>query len=156
MIETIVKQRNVALDPFGLLTTAAAQYQYTAMIKKDHTLEDIQVDGYWMHNAKMLKPQAEIRCIWEDNSRYAILFVVDSGTNWAKVVVLEDYDLQKTAVLSKETRIADEANYTVEWKGPVHKHSVIRKSDSVNVSKGHETKEAAEEARAEMLKTLAR
>ncbi len=147
---------------------------FVATIPHVVKLEDILKPEYWANVAKKLHAhRTHIKANWEDGSRLVELRVVGVELNGAKVRVLQDYDFTKPvaaaepvvaptpqtdAALSKpvsspfaeakapaaaSTETA--ADFTVEWKGPSHKHSIIRKSDKQYVKDLFESKAEGEE-----------
>lgn len=81
---------------------------------------------YWAHVSKKLPPLTEIRAICQDGSWLADYVVLNSGMNWAKVMLLQKWRLSDSAPTQS---IGD---YSVEWAGPVHKWRISR---SVNGAK---------------------
>lgn len=102
-------------------------------------IEDVKSPEFWAHHTKMIRPRHHIEADWEDGSRLMLLRVVSVGLNTVKVQVLHTYDF------GVEAKQAPNNLYKVEWKGPVHKHSIIRLSDSEYVADGFDSKELANE-----------
>ncbi len=103
------------------------------------TLEDIQRNEYWAHVAPQMAQFDHVDVRLETGDWVAQLLVVDVGRNWVKVHLMHHFDLTRTAKLATP---AD--RYRIEWKGPQHKHSVIRNSDNEKVQDGFARKEEAQ------------
>jgi len=102
--------------------------------------EDMLDPEYWTHVSERLRPFDKIEARADDGSWYAEFLVLDVSRRWATVHALRiDHLTTKDVSLSKV--MSDE--YTVEWKGPAHKHSVIRKTDGAVLHEGEQTKAGA-------------
>jgi hypothetical protein len=88
------------------------------------TFEDILKPEYWAHVAASFHPTDRIEVLAEDGSWFAELFIVSCGKNWAKVCTMRFVELSESVAETPEDA------YRVIWRGAVHKHSVVRKSDS--------------------------
>jgi hypothetical protein len=95
--------------------------------------EDLLRLEYWTNVAEKLKPYDKIEARADDGTWYAEYLVVESERLWSRVCLLNKVDLDE-APKSDEAR--PEAEFRVEWKGPAHKWSVIRSSDSAMVKEG--------------------
>lgn len=102
--------------------------------------EDLMEPDYWTHVAERLKPWDKIEARADDGSWYAELLVLDVSRRWATVHALR-IDHLTTKDLSLSKALSDD--YAVEWKGPAHKFSVVRKSDGALLHEGEQTKAGA-------------
>jgi hypothetical protein len=97
------------------------------------TIQDVLNPGYWAHclAEKPMQPYDEVT-VREDTGLWVLkLLVLEVGVGWAKTAVLHKYDLADEIATP-----AAAARHRVEWKGPQHKHAVIRNSDDAMVQEG--------------------
>jgi len=107
-----------------------------------HSVEDLLRPEYWAHIAPRFTSGDMIEAVWEDSSRYAQLYVLRAELDLVSVALLYKVDLAKTP----STRdFSEEEFYEVKWKGPLHKFTVVRKSDGKELAKEFKTKHEAEE-----------
>lgn len=128
---------------------------WCAALAAEHTIEDVLKPEFWSHIAGSLKPGDLIRIQPEQNDFYAIVIVMAAQRGFAKVKIIDFVDLTKpTAIVSgSDSAVLTDADdtpppgeeYIVAWKGPQHKHVVIRKSDNVRLKEGFSEKAAAEQ-----------
>lgn len=88
------------------------------------TVDDFLRPDYWAHVANKLRRHDIIEIIPEDGSFFVELLVLNTGTGFAKVMLLREVQLESEA---------DEplpSDIEVKWRGPHRKFSVIRKSDN--------------------------
>lgn len=102
--------------------------------------DEILAPVYWSHVARRLRPGDMIEVVPDENSYKAFLVVIDAGPNWAKVILDRKIELTKPS-----GRAAGDASddFSVEWKGPHYKFSVIRKADGQVVEKGFQQRDDA-------------
>lgn len=93
--------------------------------------------SYWAHVAEKLRPYDEIVVMSEDMTYYARFLVLASSRMSAKVFLLHKWDL------TGQTIEDDATPFAVMWRGPHHKHAVVRMSDKQAVQVGFDTREAA-------------
>jgi len=105
------------------------------------TVDEILDPGYWAHltNTYPFEPLDEITARWEDGTRVVKMIVRYCERTYAKVKVTSVEELGD--VISEIPMTAKK--HVVEWKGPVHKYSVIRLSDKVIIQDGFREREAA-------------
>jgi hypothetical protein len=92
------------------------------------TVEDVMDPQYWAHMAAMLKPYDRIEVRVDDGSWLLELIVTGCDRSWAKVHLLQRYELTTADVAQTQS-----AKYEVAWKGPQHKWVVIRLSDQMMI-----------------------
>lgn len=115
------------------------------------TLEQAMEPSYWAHVAVDLNAGDHIELRAEDGSWHAYLVVAYAERNYARVVL--DHVLRM--VVDTSVPITSQ-KHRVEWKGPLHKHCVIRLSDSEIIKDGFRTKEEASIWMGEHEKTVGR
>lgn len=99
--------------------------------------EDILDPTYWAHIAARLRPMDRIEVFAEDGSYWAELLVISAVRLSAKVIELRKQEL------SPSDASAGANDFVVQWKGPHHKHAVVRLKDKQALQTGFETKEDA-------------
>ena len=112
---------------------------WEAVVPPETTVEDLERSNFWVHVAKRLRRQSKIDVLWEDESRYAELIVLSSGTGFAKVKALR--------VVEFDTAVENDApldGFSVKWGGPADKFRVVRDSDNVEMRKDFVKKTDAE------------
>lgn len=113
----------MALPPTQLQNSAHYRTHYAAVVAATDTLEEVCKPEYWIHVARQLRRMDVIDVLPEDESYYAELLVLSTGTGYAKVMVLREVKLAEA-----EEENAD-AQTIVKWNGPHARWAVIRKSD---------------------------
>jgi hypothetical protein len=93
----------------------------------------IMAPDFWAHVAAKLKPRDRIEVYPEDGSWFAELMVIDSARNWARVHVMQSFELSPmpiSAVLADahSQQAAAHEMFDIAYRGP-KRWSVIRKTD---------------------------
>ena len=101
------------------------------------TPEDMLEPSYWAHVSERLRACDRIDAHAEDGKFYAEFLVISSSRQAAKVVLLRKHDLDAADAE------ASSSEFAVQWKGPHHKHAVVRLRDKATLQHGFDTKEAA-------------
>ncbi len=98
---------------------------------------------YWVHNATRFSPWDTIVVNYEgdDACYYARLLVRSVEPLAVNVSVLEKVDLDH---VDMDAAARKESAYFVKWRGPHPKWCVIRRSDELVVSEGHQEKAKAQ------------
>lgn len=101
-------------------------------------VEDLLEPSFWANVARQLKPNSTIEVHWDDSSRYAELYVISAGRNWAAVTPMRVLELAKP-------KLPDQADkHRVEFAGPVDKHRVVRITDGAVLRAGFATEREAQ------------
>lgn len=109
-----------------------------SIVPEDGTAyEEILEPSYWTHIAERLRPNDRIEVFAEDGSYFAELIVRSSTRLSAKVQELRKVQLGEVEGASPMS------GFDVMWRGPHHKHAVIRLKDKVPLQTGFDTREAA-------------
>jgi hypothetical protein len=137
-----------------LQLTQHALLDYTHTVSEGTEFAHLLKPEYWAHVAQKLRPHTLIKVIPEDGSYWAELLVLSCDRLWAKVHVLRYEDLTAVAV-DPEAQASRLVEFDIQWKGPVKKHVVIRKSDSTIITEGIQTKGEAQIWLEGHLKTIA-
>lgn len=92
-------------------------------------IEDVIQPEYWAHIAAKMRPYDHVEVRAEDGSYIAQLIVLGCDRNWAKVQVLNKFDL-----VNVKLAFSNEAKVIPEWSGPHTKWRAKRVSDGAIVS----------------------
>jgi hypothetical protein len=132
------KKRDVTLNPSRIGLAEQLRQDWVVNAEQGTEIRDVLEPAYWAHCAQRMQPYDRIEVRQETGDWLLELLVLDLGRNWARVHVLHKHEL---APVSDTMPVA--SLHKVEWKGPQHKHSVIRLSDSVLVKDGFADKLSA-------------
>jgi hypothetical protein len=139
----------VAAPKLGVGRIKGAEYArnvHRVTPEATNQLKDVLNPAYWAHVAAKLALYDEIEVIPEGGAWYAKLLVVGCSKLHAKVAVLLVKQLQEKA---SDKPVGDEGSggekpaFSVAFKGPQRKWSVIRTSDNAYVKEGFDNKEDA-------------
>lgn len=123
----------------------AAEYQravWHVVAKGDCRPEDLTDPMYWQHVSKLLKPYSQIEALQEDGNWWARFLVTDTADKWARVRLLEKWNLREEKAAPRADAAAPE-EYDIQLRG-VHKQSIVRKSDGSVLKDGFQTKAEAQ------------
>jgi hypothetical protein len=135
------EQKRIAPAPIDQRRFSLAEHtrqDFTCNAADGTTVEDILKTEYWSHVGALLQPLDRIEVRHEFGSWIAECVVLSCGKNWAKLKLLQKYDLE---VIAKSD---DSLEYRIEHKGAQHKWSAIRIRDNEIVQSGFQNKSAAE------------
>lgn len=130
-----------------------AEYEraiHVATLESGVTWEDAQAPEFWAHVAAKVRRYDHIEVRTDDSSFWGELLVMDSGKGYVKTSVLRFVELASAPVKSDGA-----AGYKIMWKGPHHKFTVIRESDSLPIHSGEPEKSGAEKWLEAHLKAMA-
>jgi hypothetical protein len=105
------------------------------------TIEDTLKAEYWANVAEQIDISDRIEALWEDSSKFAEYVVLDKGAAWLRVALINKANLTKSKQ-SSAPELPDE--FKISHSGHQDKYIVVRMSDGVRVSQGHQTQESAE------------
>lgn len=113
-----------------------------AIVPDQGTLyDDLFKPEYWSHIASRLRPGDRIEVTAEDYSYVAVLLVLATARQSARVV-----ELSKTTIEANSVALNDvDAAHKIEHKGPHLKWCVIRLSDGERLKEKLESRQAANE-----------
>lgn len=92
--------------------------------------KDFLQPEFYAHVAKDMRPMDHVEIRTDDGTYWAELLVTEAASNWAKVHMLREAQLQSPGEQPSDKR------FRVEWKGPHLKHCVIRAKDSSVIHSG--------------------
>ncbi len=119
-----------AINPSRLKLGEYIRNIFTATAHEGTLVEDALNPEYWAHVSEQFKPYDKIELRADDGSWYAEFMVLDASRTWARVKLLNQWDLT-TADTSLSQATLDA--YRFEFKGPHKKWCVIRNSDDAYV-----------------------
>ena len=131
-------KRVVILNPTRFQAAEYARQDWVVNVEDGTTINDVLDPAYWAHVSAQMKPYDRIEARLESGEWLLELLVLSADRNWARVHVLQKYDLVATEQVAPPAQ-----KYIVKWRGPQHKHSVVRISDGEVISKDHDTAEIA-------------
>lgn len=131
---------------------------YVGNVEHGITPEDVLAEAFWAYHSAKLKPWDRIELRADDGTWFGEYLVLDCSRTWAKVfplrvVMLTTTDISQTQAAKANRKVektepksvaGKPGDYEVKFRGPVHKWSVVRKSDDEVISDSHPTKEMAE------------
>lgn len=150
MAEAAKKQMAVCM-PQHLGEAEHKRHDWVVDVPIKVTLEECMEPGYWAHVAEQMEPLDHIHLRAEDGSWVAYLIVSFCERNYARTVLDRVIKLDMT-----QTAPVDSIKHKVEWKGNIHKFTVIRVADGASVQSGFAKQELAADWLREHEKSLAR
>lgn len=120
------------------------QYERTHWVATAHANtqpEDLLKPEYFSHVAAKLRPWDKIEARADDGTWYAEFLVLESGRNWARVVMLTKHNLTSADVAQSQAQAMSKLE--IVYRGPHSKWSVIRKADNEVLHEGEETQGGA-------------
>jgi hypothetical protein len=122
-----VGPRKQSVHPSRFRPTEVARNSWFVVPEVGTPLTAVLEPGYWAHIAARLRPNDRIEVDAEDGSWTALLIVQSVSRLAATVAVLFSRELAapEPAALPEDLRVM--------WKGPMHKHAVVRLSDDKKI-----------------------
>jgi hypothetical protein len=124
-----------------------ANNRFSVVVDHNHSIDNLLKPEYWSHVSRQpiaFKAFDRIEARSEDGTWLAELLILDAGDNWAKVKLLNVWDL--AADVPQETSVIpdfDHPGYDVRWRGPVALWGVVRLDDKVVLVTGLKAKDDA-------------
>ena len=103
------------------------------------TIDDLMKPDTWSHVANMMKPGDHVEVHWDDGKYFAQLLVIDATRTYAHMKVREFLDLRE----GKENENDMLDGYAYKWRGPHHRHCIVRVKDGAVMTSEQATKEDA-------------
>lgn len=132
-------ENNPVLMPDRFHEEEAKNHRFVVDAEVGVTVEDVQRKEYWAHVAHHMVPFDTIIVRAEDGSWAAFLMVQYAERNFAKVKLYQVVEFEDNQVKGDPA-----SKFRVDWRGPHHKFSVVRLSDSDVVQKGFNTRQEAD------------
>jgi len=127
--------------------------EWRAIIEFGTPYDEVLKPDFWAYVAEVgrIKIGDDIIVMPDDVSYRAHLFVRDVGPKWLKVHQLDRIEFDEAAPAAD----VDSTEFRVEWKGPHHKHAVIRIADNEMILTGFKSSADARVALATHVKSMA-
>lgn len=125
---------------------------YQAVVDPKVKRADLQKPEFWKHVARKLQPYTRLEVVTDDGQYFCELLVLNAGHNWAAVKELRYIELDSKTDVIKQSSAMDQ--YEIAWKGPIHKHVVLRKEDGEIVKSQMGTRKEAETFLSEYIKVI--
>lgn len=154
MVEAKPKEKPT-LMPGRFVQAEQVRVAYCATAEAGVTFKQMLEPDYWAHEARKLKPYDLVECRSDDGTFWGLALVLEAGRNWVKLAQLQYVPLDTKDVAQTRTAQEGKAEYRLEWKGPVKKHTVIRNKDDAIVHEGAGSKADAQAWLDDHLKTVA-
>lgn len=148
MPEAVAMKRSPVLGPGRMKLAEYDRQEWIVDLEYGVTRQDVLRQDFWAHYAQMMKPYDHIECRSADDTWVSFLRVIAVERTSAKVFEMHFYSLEAPK-LAPVDRL-----HEVQWKGPTHRHSVIRLADQTMVKSGFQSKEDAETWMAEHEKAI--
>ena len=132
------KKRIVIVNPQRMQLAESWRRDWVVNAEAGTAINDVLDPAYWSHMSAELTPYDHIEVRLETGEWMLELVVLASGRNWARVHVMHKHDLAAT-----EPAAAPSAKHIVKWRGPQHKHCVVRVADNEVLQTGFDTAETA-------------
>lgn len=114
--------------------------RWNANVQHGTLPDDVLHPKIWAHVAAQFRAGDEIRVKIESNEWVQYLMVMEVGPSYA--VVARIGAVHPLAESGRHIIEAD-TDFSIEWKGPVRKWAVIRKSDKAVIYEKYESRDAA-------------
>ena len=122
----------------------SADYAYSrwnAVVPHGTLQDDVLHPKMWAHVAATLRAGDEIRVKVESNEWVQYLMIMEVGPNYAVVARIG----QVHPLIGANRHVVEaDTDFSIEWKGPVRKWAVIRKSDKAVIYDKFESRETAQ------------
>lgn len=129
---------------------------FEMVLEHGTTLDDVRHPEFFSHVARLCKPGDEIKFKTEDFTLWGLAIVLRVESNALVVKILQHNDLtDKEGVIDSSSDAVKASDFEIKHRGPVGKHSILRKSDKAVIKDGFDTQRAAEQALNEYIKALA-
>ena len=132
------KKRVVIHNPSRFLGAEYARQDWVVNAEEGTTISDVLDPAYWAHVSAQMKPYDRVEVRLETGEWMLDLLVLSSDRNWARVHVLHNHSLVEVGQVAPPATL-----HQVKWRGPQHKHCVVRISDGQVLSANHDTADIA-------------
>lgn len=134
---TLASSKIVPLAPGALNGADFERPMFRIRVPAGTPIEHLLDSSYWSHVARQMRVGGIIEALDECMMWYAEFLIVDKGDpekndNWAKVKLLNKYELEKAQENSNEDNEVPKG-YIVRWCGPNVRWGVIRESDGKRI-----------------------
>lgn len=150
--EEVVKELYPEFQQHRMQLAETQRIIYQAVVDPKVKREDLQKPDFWKHVARSFQPYTRLEVVTDDGQYFCELLVLNAGHNWAAVKELRYIELDGKSDIIKQSSAMDE--YEIAWKGPVHKHVVLRKKDGEIVKAQMSTRKEADTFLSEYVKVI--
>lgn len=141
----------MSLDPSRFSLTEYVNSNWTVTVEAGTSLDDVLGSAFFSNVAAQLHPYDRINVRVDTGEWYAELLVLQCGRVWTKLIKLSYISLVDADANAEEEI---DGQYSIEFKGPHNKWSVIRKSDKEPIKQQCANKQEAQVWLASHLLTL--
>lgn len=135
---TPIKRQTRKLAQARIKSKEIVQNSWVAFIPHSDTVEDVTNPEYFQHFAANLRPGDEIKCLWDDMTRYVDLLVISAARLHATVAIITNTDLGSVSKAPADD-YADKLY--VKYRGRYHQYAVM--NDAEVLQHGFDTQDAA-------------
>lgn len=136
MTEVALKQRTIAPVDLGRVKLAEHERQnWVANIPEGVTVDDVKDPAFWSFVSARMRPYDRIEMRSEDGTWVAEALVLSCDRTWAKIHVLQTYQLT-----TQDASMTECVKHEVRYRGPHRKWSVVRLTDQTPVRDSFETR----------------
>lgn len=148
MSESAKKKRSIAITMGGVKPAEFKRQHLVCDVPEGTVPSDLREPSFWAFVAYKLQPFDRLEVRANDGTWISDCIVVMCDRTWAKVKILNHYDL------STPEEVEDSANnvsnsgiikHESKWLGPSKKWGAVRLSDSQVVKDGMESKKSVED-----------
>lgn len=136
-----VERKVEQLNPSRMKEATYERTEWVITAHENTEPADLQEPAYWSHVASKLRPWDKIEARANDGTWYAVLIVLESGRNWARVKLIENHNLTTSDVAQSQANAS--SPYDITYRGPHSKWSVVRKADNEVMHEGEATRDGA-------------
>ena len=133
-----MKEESPILNPQRINLAEFWRQDWVVNAEEGVSVEQVSDPAYWAHVSAKFKPYDHIEVRAEDGAWIATFLVLDCSRTFARLHLLSHHKLTTRDVAQTQT-----AKHEVKWKGPQHKHCVIRLADNAIISEGHASADIA-------------
>jgi hypothetical protein len=112
---------------------------FAVTVEPEINLDDLLKPEYWAEVAMYLNPGDIVDVRWDDGKFYCRLYVNQCSRTYANMYVLGHHDLR----LGKENETDILDGYIYKWRGPHHRHCIVRVKDGAVMTSEQPSKEDA-------------
>lgn len=124
-----------AFHPNRMKLAEQAYRRFRFLVPSGTAVDDLKRPSIWAHVARDWRPNDIVEVMPDDRAWFAECFVLDCGTQYAKLQVLRESKLEAVKVGG----LAAVPGHSIEYGGEHEKWRVIRDADRKILKSGHAT-----------------
>lgn len=117
------KPRDVMIGDRHFKEAAVVRNRWSVVLTPEQAKPDLSEPRFWSNIARRLSNGDIIEVRTENETAYGEFIVVESSNIHAKVQELSWHEL------GARDKSVQDAEYKYKWRGPIHRHCVVRISD---------------------------